>query len=341
MFRFANTDMLYLLIVVAALVAMYIIVYYRKMRNLRRFGDEELMAKIMPEMSKVRQHIKFGLCVLALVLLIFAVARPQFGSKKEMSKTKGIEAMFVLDVSNSMRATDVSPTRLDNAKRMLSKLTDNMANDKIGLIIFAGDAYVQMPISSDNVSAKMFLQTINPGSVPIPGTAIGTALDMAVKSFGEANENIGRTIILLTDGENHEDDAVAAAKLAEESGITVNVVGFGLPSGSPIPVKGGADFWRDGSGNVVVTKLNEDMCREVASAGNGVYVRATNSNRALRTLMGEIDKMQKGEMDVTSFSNYDEKFYVLAWLALVLLVAEFFVLGRKNGRLSKIKLFEK
>ncbi len=340
MFRFARPEVLYLLLLVAAMVGGYVLLFFRQLKNLKEFGDPDLMADLMPNASKSRPHVKFGLTMLALVLLIFALAQPQFGSKIESSKVSGVEVMFVLDVSNSMRATDVTPSRLENAKMMISKMVDNMPNDKIGLIIFAGDAYVQMPISSDNVSAKMFLQTISPGSVPVAGTAIGTAINMAVRSFGEVNTDIGRAIVLLTDGENHEDDAVEAAKEAKESGINVNIVGFGSPGGSPIPA-GRGDFWRDREGNVVMSQLDENMCRQVASAGNGIYVRATNSNTAQRTVMKEIEKMQKGDMQVAAYSNYDEKFYVLAWLALVVLIAEFFVLGRKNKWLEKIKWFEK
>ena len=339
MFRFAHPEMLWLLVAVAAMVGLYVVMFFSQRRKLKAFGDEELVATLMPYVSKVRPHVKFGLVALALVLLIIGLAQPQFGTKIETQKTSGIEAIFVLDVSNSMRATDISPTRLDNAKMMLSKSMDNMVNDKVGLIIFAGEAYMQMPISADNVSAKMFLNTISPGSVPVPGTAIGAAIDLAVKSFGSENHDIGRTIIVLTDGENHEDDAVKAAEKANKLGITVNVIGFGSPDGTPIPTSGGSNYWRDSQGNIVVTKLNETMCRQVASAGNGIYVRADNSNKALRALTNEIEKMQKGEIENTAYSNYDEKFYILAWIALLLLVAEFFVLNRKNKTLDKIKWF--
>lgn len=339
MFRFAHPEMLWLLLAVAAMVVLYVVMYYIQQRKFREFGNEQVIASLMPNVSKVRPHFKFGLIAFALVMLTFALAQPQFGIKVESTKTMGVEAMFVLDVSNSMRATDVTPSRLENAKMMLSKLIDNMPDDKVGLIIFAGDAFMQMPITADNVSAKMFMSTISPGSVPVPGTAIGTALDLAIRSFGDPNADVGRTIVVLTDGENHEDDAVAAAKEARENGITVNVVGFGSPAGAPIPVAGSMDHWRDAQGNVVVTKLNEDICKQVAAAGGGIYVRAGNSNSALRALNGEIEKMQKGEMETSAFSNFDEKFYIFAWIALVLLIGEFFVLNRQNKTLNKIKWF--
>lgn len=341
MFRFAYPKLLFLLLIVVAVVALYIVVYFRQRKRLRLFGDPTLMKDLMPNVQHWRLHLKFGLTMVAITLLIIAIARPQFGIKKESTKTQGVEAIFVLDVSNSMLAEDVAPTRLDNAKLMLSKLIDDMPDDKVGLIVFAGDAYIQMPISADNVSAKMFLRGITTRSVPIPGTAIGTAIDMAIRSFGEPTDGVGRTIILLTDGENHEDDAIEAAKVAQESGITVNVVGFGSPDGSPIPVSGTKSFWRDQEGNVVVTSLNEEMCKQVAQAGNGIYVRANNSNSALRALRSQIDKMQKGDMEVSAYSAYDEKFYIAAWIALFLLIVEFFVLNRKNKWLGKFKWFEK
>lgn len=333
--------MFWLLIPIALSVLLFIYSTIVQRRRLRRFGNPEILKLLMPNVSYVRPQIKFYIIILAAVLIVFGLARPQFGSKLETSKTSGIEAMIVLDVSNSMMANDVRPSRLENAKMLLSKLIDQMPDDKIGLIIFSGDAYIQLPITSDNVSAKMFLSTIEPGSVPIPGTAIGTAIDLAIKSFGEATEGIGRTIILLTDGENHEDDAVAAARLAQERGITVNVIGFGNPKGSPIPVKGSMSFLKDKDGNVVVTKLNESMCSQVAEAGKGIYVRADNSNTALRALSQQIDQMQKGEINSAAYSEYDEKFYIFAWIALFLLIVEYALLNRQNKQLNKIKWFER
>ena len=247
--------------------------------------------------------------------------------------------MIVLDVSNSMLATDVAPSRLENAKMMLSKLIDQMPDNKVGLIVFAGDAFVQLPITADGVSAKMFLSNITTKSVANPGTAVGTAIDLAIKSFGEENKDKGRTIILLTDGENHEDDAVAAAKLAREKGIMVNVVGFGSPQGAPIPVQGTMSFWKDKEGNVVVSKLNEQMGQQIAQAGDGVYVRADNSNIALRTISKQLSQIQKGEIQTTAFADYADKFYIFAWIAFFILVIEFFILSRQNKQLNKYKWF--
>lgn len=339
MFRFENPAMFYLLIAIFLSVVLFIYGIILQRQRLKRFGNPELLRQLMPNVSKVRPQVKFYMIIIALILITIALARPQFGSKLENHQTKGIEAMIVLDVSNSMMATDIRPSRLENAKMLLSKLIDEMPNDKVGLIIFSGDAYIQLPITSDNVSAKMFLSSITPGSVPIPGTAIGTAIEFAVRSFDTTKEGVGRTIILLTDGENHEDDAIAAAKLAVEKGITVNVIGFGSPQGAPIPLNGTMSFLKDNSGNVVVTKLNEQMCNSVAQAGEGTYVRADNSNTALKALSSQINKMQKGEISTQSYSEYDEKFYIFVWIALLILFIEFGLLNRQNKELNKIKWF--
>ncbi len=340
MFRFAHPYFLYLLILVPLLVAMFVYVTYQQKIRLREFGNPDLLKRLMPNASIIRPQLKFYTLMVVLVLMIVALARPQFGSKLQTAKKQGVEAMIVLDVSNSMMAQDIQPNRLERSKLILSKLIDDMVDDKIGLIVFAGDAFVQLPITTDNVSAKMFLSSINPNLVPRQGTAIGTAIDLAIQSFGPNESEAGRTIIVITDGENHEDDAVGAAKLAQEKGITVNVVGMGTPEGTPIPVGGTMSFRKDKDGNVVVTKLNETMCRQIAEAGSGIYVRADNSNTALKVVSGQIGEMQKGNLETKSYAEYDEKFYIFVWIALFLLVIEFYVFNRQNKALNKIKWFD-
>jgi Ca-activated chloride channel family protein len=338
--RFANPHIFWLLLIVVGLIVIFVCGLYVQRRRLRQFGNPELLRSLMPNVSYIRPQLKFYMLIVALVLIIFALARPQVGSKLEKNNTTGVEIMMVLDVSNSMLATDVAPSRIENAKMMLSKIIDKMPDNRVGLIVFSGDAVVQLPMTADNVSAKMFLSTITTKTVANPGTAVGTALDLAIKSFGEENKDIGRSIILLTDGENHEDDAVAAAKLAREKGIMVNVVGFGSPQGSPIPVQGTMSFWKDKDGNVVVTKLNESMCQQIAQAGDGVYVRADNSNVALRTITQQLSQLKEGEIQMEIYSDYADRFYILAWIVLFLLLIEFFVLNRQNKYLNKYKWFE-
>jgi Ca-activated chloride channel family protein len=338
MFRFANPDYLYLLLVLPVLVLFYIYAIIRKRKALKKYGNPELLAELMPEVSYKRQHWKFWLLFGAITVVVFVIAGPQFGSKLETVKRQGVEIMVCLDVSNSMLAEDMSPNRLEKAKQMLSRLTDGFVNDKVGLIVFAGDAFTQLPITSDYLSAKMFLSSINPSMVTSQGTAIGEAINLAVRSF-TPSETSDKAIILITDGENHEDDAIGAAKKAAERGIRVNIVGMGQSNGSPIPIGSNNNFMKDKEGNVVITKLNEQMCQEIAAAGEGLYVRADNTNSALRALQNEIAKMTKSEIDSKIYSEYDEQFQLLAWIALFLLLAEFLTLDRKNRIFRRIKLF--
>lgn len=339
MFRFAHPEFLYLLFVLPALALFYVYACLQKRKAIKRYGNPRLLAELMPDVSVKRQHLKFGLSFMAITVMIFVIAGPQFGTKLETVKRQGVEIMVCLDVSNSMLAEDVSPNRLEKAKQMLSKLADGFTDDKVGMIVFAGDAFTQLPITSDYISAKMFLSSISPSMVSTQGTAIGAALNLAARSF-TPNETSDKAIIVITDGENHEDDAVGAAKAAAEKGIHVDIVGIGDPKGSPIPIDGSNNFMKDNEGNVVVTKLNEQMCKEIAAAGNGMYVRADNTNSALKALQNEVEKMNKTEMDSKVYSEYDEHFQSLAWIALVILVLEVLLLDRKNHAFKRFSLFK-
>jgi len=339
MFRFAHPEYLFLLLLIPLLIAIFIYTGIHKRRNLKQFGNPELLAQLMPNVSFIRPQVKFYLQLIAIVLIIIVLAQPQFGTKVETVKRQGIEVMIALDVSNSMLAQDIQPSRLDKSKQVLSKLVDGMAEDKIGLIVFAGDAYTQLPITVDYVSAKMFFSSISPQLVPRQGTAIGSAIDLAIKSFGTKGE-AGRAIIVITDGENHEDDAIGAAKLAAENGIAVHVIGMGKPDGAPIPVPGTMSFWKDKEGNVVVSKLNEQMCKDIAAAGKGVYVRADNTNAAFRVVNKELDELAKSDLKSSVFSDYNEQFQSFALLALFLLILDFFIFERRNKRLSRFRIFD-
>lgn len=339
MFRFDHLEFLFLLILIPILIALFAFANIRYQRNLRKFGDWSLLENLMPNVSGFRPRLKFGMLISALLLLIIVLARPQFGSKEEITNKQGIEVMIALDVSNSMMAEDVQPNRLELAKQMIFRLVDNMKNDKIGLIVFAGDAYVQLPITSDYVSAKMFLSTISTNTVARQGTAIGSAIDLAVKSF-TPDKSVGKTIIIITDGENHEDDAVGAAKYAVENAVTVNVVGIGTPEGVPVPIQGTMSFRKDKDGNVVVSRLNEEMCRNIAIEGKGIYVRSDNSSNAMRLLNNELEKLEKGDIEKKMYSEYNEQYQSFGFIVLFIMVLEFFIFGRKNKKLSKIKIFD-
>jgi len=338
-FRFEHPEYLYLLLVIPFLAFLYIYSMRSKKNAIKKFGNMLLIKKLTPDVSLKKQYLKYWLVSTGIVLFVFLIAGPQFGSKLETVKRQGVEVMICLDVSQSMLSTDISPSRLEKSKQILSKLVDNLRNDKVGLIIFAGDAYVQLPITSDYVSAKMFLSSIKPSMVPVQGTAIGAAVRLATRSF-TPNSTSEKTIVLITDGENHEDDAIGAIKEAAEKGIVTHVLGVGLPAGAPIPIGGNNNFLKDKAGNVVITKLNEEMGREIAAAGGGIFVRTDNTNTALKALQKEIDRMSKSDIESKVYTTYDEKYQVLAWIILFILVLEFFILDRRNRVFKKITLFK-
>ena len=341
MFRFEEPAYLYLLLLLPLLAAFYLYSNYRKRKNIRKFGDPELMAQLMPDVSKYRPDVKFWLVFAAIGLFTVLLARPQFGSKLETVKRQGVEVMIALDISNSMLAQDVQPSRLQKAKRLVAQLVDKMQNDKVGMIVFAGDAFTQLPITSDYVSAKMFLETINPSLITTQGTDIGAAIRLAMKSF-TPQEGVGRAIIVITDGENHEGGAVEAAQEAAEKGMQVFVLGVGSPDGSPIPAEDGSNnFRRDKDGNVIVTRLNEQMCQEIAQAGDGIYVRVDNSNAAQKVIAQEINKMAKADVETQVYTEFNEQFQAVAWIILLLLLAEMLILERKNPLFRNIHLFKK
>jgi Ca-activated chloride channel homolog len=340
MFRFAHIEFLWGMLIIPMLALFFIWSRISRKRALRRFGNEHLMRELMPLSSNHRPVFKFIVLMLALAFFIVGAARPQFGSKLKKMKREGVELIIALDVSNSMMAEDIQPNRLERAKRAISRLIDRLKDDKIGLIVFAGDAYVQLPITSDYNSAKLFLNSVNTQIAPTQGTAIGTAVKTGLRSFtpkGEAN----KAIIVITDGENHQDDPVSAASEARENGVVVHTIGMGLPDGSPIPVlkNGQKDYLKNKNGEVVITKLNESMLERIASAGNGIYVRANNTQVGLNALFDEINKMEKEEMESLVYSEYDDQFQYFFAIGLLLILLEFFILERKNKYLMKMRLF--
>lgn len=339
MFRFGEPLYLYLLIILPVLVMFYFYSNYRRRKKLRQYGDPYLLNQLMPEVSKYRPDVKFWLMLTALAMIIFMMARPQFGAKMETVKRQGIETVVALDISNSMLAEDVTPSRLEKSKKLISRLVETFNNDKVAMIVFAGEAFTQLPITSDYISAKMFLESISPSLITTQGTDIAGAIDLAMKSF-TPNDGVGRAIVLITDGENHEGGAIEAAQEAAKKGIRVFVLGVGSPDGSPIPVDGSNEFRRDKDGNVIVTRLNEQMCQEIAKAGGGIYVRVDNTNSAEKALNAEINKLAKADVETQVYTEFDEQFQVLAWLALLLLIAELMILNRKNPLFKNVNLFK-
>ncbi|HEX7494410.1 MAG TPA: VWA domain-containing protein, partial [Bacteroidales bacterium] len=281
------------------------------------------------------------LLLIAVASGIVMLSRPQFGSKIEDVKKQGVEVIIALDVSNSMLAEDIQPDRLTRAKQAISRLVDNLDNDKIGLIVFAGDAYIQIPITTDYISAKMFLSAINPNMVPKQGTAIGAAINLAVKSFSPG-EGKSKAIIIITDGENHEDDPVKDAEEASKAGIVIHTIGIGSTEGVPIPmaINGKKDYLKDIDGNTVVTKLDEEILKKIALSTNGNYVRASNSNIGLDEIFSGIKKMKKQDLESTMYTEYNDQFQIFAAIALFLLLVDFIIMERKNRRLANIRLFK-
>ncbi len=340
MLRFGNSEFLWGLLIIPILTLFYIWSRIARKKALRRFGNEEILKFLMPFASKSRPMFKFFTLMLALAFVIVGIARPQYGSKLKKVKREGIELVIALDVSNSMMAEDIQPNRLERAKMAISRLVDKLKDDKIGLIVFAGDAYTQLPITTDYNSAKLFLNAVNTQIVPKQGTAIGAAISLAMRSF-TPDSKANKAIIVITDGENHEDDAVSAAKSAAENGMIVHTIGMGLPQGSPIPVlrNGAKEYLKDNSGNVVITKLDETKLEQIAAEGNGVYVRANNAQVGLNTLFDEINKLDKTELESLVYSDYEDQFQYFFAIAMILILLEFFILERKNRYLKNIKLF--
>ena len=306
MFRFEEPIYLYLLAIIPLLAVVKWMLDRQQKKRLRRFGDPQLLKQLMPDVSKWRPTAKFWLLQAALTLLIVMLARPQMGTRVSNEKRTGIETIIAMDISNSMLAEDVAPSRLDRTKMMVENLVDNFTDDKIGLIVFAGEAFVQLPITSDYVSAKMFLSDITPSLIVSQGTDIATAINMAVNSFTQ-QQGVGKAIIVVTDGEDHEGGAEEAAKAARKKGMRVYVLGVGSPDGSPIPL-GNGEYMKDKTGNTVMTKLNEDMCRTIAQAGGGAYIHVNNNSNAQQQLDNELAKLSKKEMLSTVYSDYDEQY---------------------------------
>jgi Ca-activated chloride channel family protein len=340
MLRFEHPYYFYLFALIPLLFVLYLLMARWKKRALLRYGDPAIIKQLMPDYSRKRLFYKFVLLLLSFTSLVLALANPQIGSRFEKVERKGIDIMIALDVSNSMLSEDIQPNRMERAKQAVSNLIDHLTNDRIGLVVFAGKAYTQMPITTDYAAARLFLSGINPGMVSPQGTAIGDAIDLCAKSFGESKKS--KAIIIISDGENHQDDAVSAAKNANDKDIRVYTVGVGSPDGGPIPsiVSGNNNgYMKDRDGNTIVTKMNPEALQEISSAGKGVYVNGNNTN-SLQTVLDHIDKLEKSSLDSKVFSEYEDRFQYFLALALLLLIFEIFIFERKARWADRIKLFD-
>lgn len=337
MFRFEDPIYLWLLLLVPVLVLVALLGHRKRKKQLKAFGEPELLKDLMPDVSAYRPWVKLGLAVFAFALLVVMLARPQMGTKITHEKRNGIEAVIAIDVSNSMMAQDVVPSRLEKSKLLIENLVDHFTHDRIGLVVFAGDAFVQLPITTDYVSAKMFLQNIDPSLVATQGTDIAKALNLSMRSFSQ-QKDIGKAVIVITDGEDHEGGALEAAKAANDKGVRVFILGIGSTKGAPIPLQEGG-YLTDRNGQTVLTALNETMCKEIAQAGKGTYIHVDNTNDAQEKLNDELAKLQRADTQAVIYSEYGEQFQAVCIIVIILLIAEILILDIKNPKLRNIHLF--
>lgn len=341
MFQLENTYFLYALTLIPVFIIIYWLYNRWRKKALVAYGDISIIQQLIPDVSNAKRMGKFILYMLAFALLIIGIVNPQVGTKLEEVKRKGADLMICLDVSNSMKAEDFQPNRLGKAKQAISKLVDKLEGDRIGIIVFGGVAYVQLPITTDYSAAKLFLESINTDMIPTQGTAIGAAIDLAIESFGK-DEGKNKAIVIITDGENHEDDAIKAAENAAEKNIAIHTIGMGSADGAPIPVYKNnvrESFRKDNEGNTVITKLDEQTLMEISGAGNGIYVRASNSDTGLNKVLDAISKLEKKQFESKMYSDYEDRFQWFVAAALMLLLIELFLTERKSKIYQRLNLF--
>lgn len=338
MFRFANPHLLWLLLAVPVMVIAFAIILRLRKRNLNHFGNITVVKSLLRDVSSWRVRTKFILFIVAFAALVLAAARPQFGAKLREEKREGVEMMFVVDVSNSMLAEDFTPNRLDRTRYAIDKLFASLNQDRVGVVVFAGEAKVQLPITTDYRMARNFAKRLSPSLVEVQGTDVSDAIDLASLSFSQ-REGASRVMVLITDGEAHDADALAAAERASERGIRIFAIGIGSPQGAPIKING--EFIKDEKGEMVVSRLNEELLQQITEKGNGAYIRASNAEFGLSEIVSEIEKMEKSELSTLRFDEYNEQFYWILWVVLGLLLIEGLLLDRRNPRLRKFNIFEK
>ncbi|MFI3292985.1 MAG: VWA domain-containing protein [Rikenellaceae bacterium] len=337
MFRFANPQYLYLIAILPLMWFMFVMASHNRRKRLTKFGNPEIMKLLMPGVSRGRVRFKFILLLGALLFLSLALARPQFGSKLREERSKGVEMMLVVDVSNSMLVEDFEPNRLERTKYAINRLFETLDQDRVGVIAFAGDAEVQLPITSDYRMAQAYTSRLSPSTVSVQGTDIGKAIDLALLSYSD-RENTSRVMILITDGENHDQNAISATQRAKIQGVKIYTIGIGTPEGAPISI--GGEFIKDSEGEIVVSKLNEDMLREISTETEGAYIRASNQSFGLTEITDEINKLERSELATMQFEEFNEQYQWMLAIALLLLLLEVIVLGYKNPALERFNIFK-
>lgn len=341
MFRFAHPEYLYALVALPVILILFLLMVGWKKRARRRLGEQSLIDQLAERYSRSKLVLKLIFSLTALALIIIACANPQIGTRLEEVKREGVDIIIALDVSNSMKAEDIKPNRLERSKQAISRLLDGLDNDRIGMIVFAGEAYVQLPITSDYAAAKLFLQSIETEIIPTQGTCIGCAIDLAEKSF-VGNDNKHKALIIITDGENHEEDAVESAKKASELGIVIHTIGMGSVDGAPIPIyRNGAqvDFQKDHDGKTVITKLDPLTLERIAAEGKGIFIQASNNDDGLTSIFSQINKMEKKSFGTKQFTGFEDRFQYFLAAGLLLLMIEFSITDRKSKIIQKLDLF--
>ncbi len=341
MYQLEHKFYLYALGLIPLFILIYLLLNIWRKRALKNYGDMTVIQQLFPDVSKAKRFWKFVLFTTSFTFLIIGIVNPQVGTKLEEVKRKGADLMICLDISNSMKAEDLQPNRLEKAKQAISKLLDKLEGDRIGIVVFAGQAYVQLPITTDYSAAKLFLESINTDLIPTQGTDIGGAIDLAVESFGK-DVGKNKAIVIITDGEDHEEGAVKAAAAAAEKGIVIHTIGMGSVEGAPIPVYKGTvreGFRKDKEGNTIVTKLNEQALQEISAAANGIFVRASNSDAGLNNVLEAVNKLEKKQFDSKMYSDYEDRFQWFISAALLLLIIETFLSERKSKLYQRLNLF--
>lgn len=333
----------YLMALIPVLVVIYIILTIWKRRARKRFGDPELLKKLAPETSKVKPVLKLVIALLIIAALSVALVNPKVGSRLETVKREGVDIVFALDVSKSMLTQDVRPDRLSKAKQIISRTLDNLISDRVGIIIYAGQAYPQLPITTDYGAARLFLKTVDTEIIPSQGTAIADAIELATRYYDDETQK-NRVLVIISDGEDHEEGFAAAAEKAAEMGIKIYSVGVGTTKGSPIPeLRNGVNigtYKRDNSGEVVISRLNVDNLQEIARIGDGGYIGGKNTRETVEAIISTIEDMEKKEFESQVFADYEDQFQWFLGLALLLLILDVFILERKTQWFKRLGLFD-
>jgi Ca-activated chloride channel family protein len=345
MLKLETPELLYLWLLIPLFFVGHYFYMKAKKRKLKEFASERVQEVVMPDLSLGKQRLKFILLNIAFMLLVLAAANPQYGTSIGKKERRGTDLMICLDISNSMLAEDLKPNRISRAKQSINQLINQLEGDRIGLVVFAGTSFIQLPLTSDYSAAKTFIDVIEPSMIETQGTAIGESLETAFSAFGEEeNKKRSRSIVLISDGEDNEQDALEIAKNIASDGVVINTIGLGLGEGSPIPIKnrhGQTEYKRDNLGNIVLTKLNEDLLKQIADKGNGIYIRANSSSIGLEHILARINKMEKNEYKALAYKNYESRFYIPAIIALVLLLLEYFIFERRNKLINRKFFFGK